>query len=65
MLTIRPMSNGRGYGENHLVHRDDFAEGERVVGYWQGRGAAELGLVGDVRDLSGNLRRITCSCQFD
>ena len=49
MLTIRAMSNGRGYAEQHLVHRDYFAEGERVVGAWQGRGAAELGLAGEVR----------------
>jgi conjugative relaxase-like TrwC/TraI family protein len=50
MLTIRAMSNGRGYAANHLVHSDYFAEGQRVVGHWQGRGAAELGLVGDVRE---------------
>jgi conjugative relaxase-like TrwC/TraI family protein len=50
MLTIRAMSNGKGYAANHLVHRDYYAEGERVVGYWQGRGAAELGLVGEVRE---------------
>jgi hypothetical protein len=46
MLTIRAMSNGRGYAAHHLVHSDYYAEGQRVVGYWQGRGAAELGLVG-------------------
>jgi conjugative relaxase-like TrwC/TraI family protein len=50
MLTIRAMSNGRGYAAHHLVHSDYFAEGERVVGYWQGRAAAELGLVGEVRE---------------
>src|ERR1700694_3223358 len=48
MLTIRAMSNGRGYAAHHLVHSDYFAEGQRVVGHWQGRGAAELGLVGEV-----------------
>jgi conjugative relaxase-like TrwC/TraI family protein len=50
MLTIRAMSNGRGYAANHLVHSDYYAEGQRVVGYWQGRGAAELGLVGEVTE---------------
>jgi conjugative relaxase-like TrwC/TraI family protein len=50
MLTIRAMSNGRGYAAQHLVHSDYFAEGQRVLGYWQGRGATELGLVGEVRE---------------
>ena len=50
MLTIRAMSSGRGYAAQHLVHSDYFAEGQRIVGQWEGRGAAELGLVGDVRD---------------
>jgi hypothetical protein len=47
MLTIRAISNGRGYAAHHLVHSDYYAEEQRVVGYWQGRGAAELGLVGE------------------
>src|SRR3984893_14035366 len=50
MLTIRAMSNGKGYTANHLVHSDYYAEGQRVVGHWQGRGAAELGLVGEVTE---------------
>src|SRR5271167_2725990 len=50
MLTIRAMSNGRGYAAHHLVHSDYYAEGQRVVGHWQGRGAAELGLVGEVTE---------------
>src|ERR1700730_8545367 len=50
MLTIRAMSNGRGYAAHHLVHSDYYAEGQRVVGCWQGRGAAELGLVGEVTE---------------
>jgi conjugative relaxase-like TrwC/TraI family protein len=50
MLTIRAMSNGRGYAARHLEHSDYYAEGQRVVGHWHGRGAAELGLVGEVRD---------------
>jgi hypothetical protein len=32
MLTIRAMSNGRGYAAHHLVHSDDDAEGQRVAG---------------------------------
>ena len=50
MLTIRAMSNGRGYAAHHLVHSDYYAEGQRVVGHCQGRGAAELGLVGEVTE---------------
>jgi conjugative relaxase-like TrwC/TraI family protein len=50
MLTIRAMSNGRGYAAHHRVHSDYYAEEQRVVGYWQGRGAAELGLVGEVTE---------------
>ena len=50
MLTIRAMSNGTGYAANHLVHSDYYAEERRVVGHWQGRGAAELGLVGEVTE---------------
>src|SRR5713101_4003213 len=50
MLTIRAMSNGKGYAAHHLVHSDYYAEGQRVVGHWQGRGAVELGLVGEVTE---------------
>src|SRR5260370_3906988 len=50
MLTIRAMSNGRGYAAHHLVHSDYYAEGQRVVGEWHGRGAAEVGLVGEVTE---------------
>ena len=49
MLTIRAMSDGKGYSARHLEHSDYYAEGERVVGQWQGRGAALLGLEGEVR----------------
>src|SRR5438105_2797331 len=49
MLTIRAMSDGKEYSARHLEHRDYYAEGERVVGQWQGRGAALLGLCGDVK----------------
>jgi conjugative relaxase-like TrwC/TraI family protein len=48
VLTIRAMSSGEGYSARHLEHSDYYAEGERVVGLWQGRGAEALGLTGDV-----------------
>ena len=46
MLTIRAMSDGKGYSSRHLEHSDYFAEGEHVVGHWYGRGAETL-LLGD------------------
>ena len=49
MLTIRAMSNGEGYAARHLAHSDYYAEGERVVGQWLGRGAQLLGLSGEVQ----------------
>src|SRR5712691_11130531 len=49
MLTIRAMSDGKGYSSRHLEHRDYYAEGERVVGRWQGRGAELLGLTAEIR----------------
>jgi conjugative relaxase-like TrwC/TraI family protein len=49
VLTIRAMSNGQGYSARHLEHSDYYAEGERVIGQWQGRGAELLGLSGDVK----------------
>ena len=49
MLTIRAMSDGKGYSSRHLEHSDYYAEGERVTGMWQGRGAELLGLSGSVR----------------
>src|SRR5215831_11937970 len=49
MLTIRAMSDGKGYGSRHLEHRDYYAEGERVIGRWYGRGAQLLGLEGEVQ----------------
>ena len=48
MLTIRAMSNGTGYAKKHLERNDYYAEGERVVGPWFGRGAEKLGLSGHV-----------------
>src|ERR1700736_3163821 len=48
MLTIRAMSDGKGYSARHLEYNDYYAEGERVVGEWFGRGAELLGLGGAV-----------------
>jgi conjugative relaxase-like TrwC/TraI family protein len=48
MLTIRGMSDGKGYSVRHLEHNDYYAEGERAVGQWCGRGAELLGLSGAV-----------------
>lgn len=48
MLTIRAMSDGKGYSSRHLENSDYYAEGERVVGQWRGRGAKLLGLDGEV-----------------
>src|ERR1035438_9320968 len=49
MLTIRAMSNGKGYSSRHLEPSDYYAEGERVAGVWRGRGAKLLGLDGPVK----------------
>ena len=43
------MSDGKGYSARHLEHRDYYADGERVTGRWQGRGAGFLGLSGEVQ----------------
>lgn len=48
MLTIRAMSDGKGYSARHLEHNDYYAEGERVTGEWFGRGAEMLSLRGPV-----------------
>jgi conjugative relaxase-like TrwC/TraI family protein len=49
LLTIRAMSDGKGYSSRHLENNDYYAEGERVVGQWRGRGAELLGLSGGVK----------------
>jgi conjugative relaxase-like TrwC/TraI family protein len=48
MLTIRAMSDGKGYSSRHLEHSDYYSEGERIAGEWSGRGAELLGLSGPV-----------------
>src|SRR3974377_44044 len=49
MLKIRAMSDAKGYSSRHLEHSDYYAEGERITGRWQGRGAELLGLKGEVK----------------
>ncbi len=49
MPTIRAMSDGTRYSSRHLEHRDYYAEDDRVIGRWQGRGAELLGLEGAVK----------------
>jgi conjugative relaxase-like TrwC/TraI family protein len=49
MFTMAKIRNGSTYLSNHLSANDYYAEGERVRGVWVGRGAAELGLVEEVR----------------
>ena len=49
MLTIRAMSDGKGYASRYLAQSDYYAEGERVVGQWKGHGAEMLGLIGPVQ----------------
>jgi conjugative relaxase-like TrwC/TraI family protein len=49
MLTIQAMSDGKGYSSRHLEHRDYYAENDRVIGHWQGRGAELLNLNGAVK----------------
>jgi conjugative relaxase-like TrwC/TraI family protein len=60
MLTIRAMSDGRGYSARYLEQRDYYAEGERVLGLWRGRGAELLGLSGDVRTVEFEALRQGC-----
>jgi len=42
VLTIRAISDGKGYAARYLAQSDYYAEGERVLGHWKGRGG-ELG----------------------
>jgi hypothetical protein len=62
MLTIRAMSDGKGYSSRHLEHNDYYSEGERVAGEWNGRGAELLGLSG--REY-GRLRSTTARSQSE
>lgn len=60
MLTIRAMADGSGYSSKHLEHSDYYAEGERVIGHWQGRGAKLLGLNGEVNSDEFEALRNAC-----
>jgi conjugative relaxase-like TrwC/TraI family protein len=42
------MTNGTGYAKKHLERNDYYAEGEKVIGEWFGRGAEKLNLTGQV-----------------
>ncbi len=48
MLTIRPMASGKGYSAKYLEHSDYYEEGKKITGQWVGKGAARLGLTGEV-----------------
>lgn len=43
------LANAKTYFEEHLSVGDYYTEGESISGYWLGRGASMLGLVGDVK----------------
>ena len=49
MLTIRALTGGETYASRHLSSNDYYAENEKVMGQWRGRGAELLGLEGEVR----------------
>jgi conjugative relaxase-like TrwC/TraI family protein len=49
MLTIRALTGGASYASRHLSSNDYYAEKERVVGQWMGKGAEMLGLAGEVQ----------------
>jgi len=44
MFTLAKIKDGSTYLENHLSANDYYAEGEKVIGRWQGKGAERLGL---------------------
>ncbi|MFD2256847.1 MobF family relaxase [Luteolibacter algae] len=50
MITISQIRNGAGYLSRHLSANDYYSEGERVEGYWLGKGAEKLGLRGVVKE---------------
>jgi conjugative relaxase-like TrwC/TraI family protein len=43
MFTLAKIKDGGTYLENHLSANDYYAEGEKVIGLWQGKGAERLG----------------------
>lgn len=50
MITVSQIRNGAGYLSRHLSANDYYSEGERVEGYWLGKGAERLGLRGVVKE---------------
>jgi len=48
VFTRAKIYGGERYLKNHLSANDYYAEGEKVVGRWVGRGAESLGLLGEV-----------------
>jgi conjugative relaxase-like TrwC/TraI family protein len=60
MLTIRAMSDGKGYASKHLENNDYYSENERVIGQWRGRGAELLGLGGEVESKDFEALRLAC-----
>ncbi len=48
MFTRAKIYGGERYLKNHLTANDYYAEGERVVGRWIGKGADRLGIAGEV-----------------
>ena len=48
MFTMAKIKDGGTYLENHLSANDYYAEGEKVIGHWQGKGAERLELSGEI-----------------
>ncbi len=62
MMTLSPgalnVTQAETYFEEHYSQDDYYTQNQRIVGHWVGRGAARLGLAGDVsrNDFSALLR---------
>ena len=50
MITVCQIRDGRAYLGAHLRANDYHSEGETIAGHWHGRGAARLGLAGEVTE---------------
>ncbi|MBK9990943.1 MAG: relaxase domain-containing protein [Verrucomicrobia bacterium] len=48
MFTLAKIKDGGTYLENHLSANDYYAEGEKVIGRWQGKGVERLGLTAEI-----------------
>jgi conjugative relaxase-like TrwC/TraI family protein len=63
MFTMAKIKDGGTYLERHLAANDYYCENESVVGQWMGRGAARLGLEGEIHagdNSFENLRNNRC-----